>query len=210
MTRGLTVALVGTDGSGKSTVAARLLREAGGPVRVVYMGLNSSKANTRVSLSRVADRLVDHESDDFRGGRPDTRGRMWAAVRLGYRVLEESLRFTEIAVLRRRGYLVVMDRHVRFDHVLGDESRGRLSERLHRAFLQRLTPLPDLLIWLDVPVATAIARSGEGTEEYHDRRRSAYGRAVAAGGEDAVRIDATQPIDDVVGEVMRTVEAHRR
>lgn len=204
MARGLSVALIGTDGAGKSTVAHIVSRAQGRKTRVIYMGLNPSRATTRVSLSHIANRIVTHPEPDFRGGRKDTHGRLWAAIRLVYRIAEETLRFANVAWHRFRGDLVLMDRHFRYDHVLDDDPEERLSERIHHWYLERLTPEPDLVIFLDVPASVAIRRSGEGSLAYHERRQKAWIR-YAETRSNVIRIDADRALDDVVGDVMGAI-----
>lgn len=198
--RGATVAVIGTDGAGKSSVVAALLEASQRPARVVYMGLNPGKANTP-SIGK----LVGRSTSDFRGETGDPHGPLWRALRTVYRILEETMRFVAVARYRRAGELVLLDRHFRFDHALGTRLT-RLSDRVHVWFLEHLTPLPDLVLYLRVPADVAMARKGEGSEAYHLKRITAYD-AYAERMDRVTAIDATRPLDDVVAEAERAIDA---
>ena len=197
--------MVGTDGSGKSTVTQALHRRLGYPTRVIYMGLNSARVNVRLSLAPVVERAVGIEGGDFRSGNPRRRGYVWNGIRLLYRVLEESLRFLTVAYHKALGRVVLMDRHFRFDHALITSKDDGVSERLHRLYLEHLTPMPDLVILLDVPSTVAMERSREGSMRYHDKRRSKLTEA-ASSMPNMARIDATKEIEAVVAEAERLIE----
>ncbi|HSD81046.1 MAG TPA: hypothetical protein VLB47_10305, partial [Solirubrobacteraceae bacterium] len=61
-------------------------------------------------------------------------------------------------------------------------------------------PRPDLVIFLDAPPEVLHARKGEGTPASLARRRREY-LQLAETTEHFAVVDATQPLDDVVGQV---------
>jgi thymidylate kinase len=172
--RGLTVALLGPDGAGKSTAASALAGSFPIPVRTVYLSParpQPRKAPPGVGLLlRLADLL----------------GR-WARG-FGHRA---------------RGRLVVFDRYP-YDALLPPRRPlGRLG-RLRRAVLGRACPPPALTVVLDAPGALLHARKGEHDPEALEAERRGFlalarGRrhAVvldAAQDADAVRRDLTAAI----------------
>ena len=73
-----------------------------------------------------------------------------------------------------------------------------------RWLLRHAYPKPDLFIFLDAPPAVLLARKGEGTLEFLERRRREY---LQIG--DVVRhfvvVDADRPPDEVADEVGRII-----
>jgi hypothetical protein len=145
---GLSVALLGPDGAGKSTIAEYL--EEGAfpvPVRRVYLGL----------YGRGAD-----------GGDRGPSGRFGLAGRLAW--LER--RSLGARCQQARGRLVVYDRHV-LDVTVGGSGAGPKA-RLRRWLLAHAVPRPDLTIVLDVPGDELFRRKGEHDPATLERRREGY------------------------------------
>lgn len=217
--RAFTVALVGADGAGKTTIARRLERDHPLPVRYLYMGVNSSASNRLLPTTRLLLRL--QPSRAVRGGGPPDparartrpagiRGRARAAVRSGLRVgnlvAEEWYRQLRAWVHVRRGTVVVFDRHFLTDfhaHDICSRDSLPLSRRLHGFLLAHAYPRPDLVICLDAPPEVLHGRKAEGTIDLLARRREEYLDQAASG--DMVVIDASRPLDDVADDVFAVV-----
>ena len=146
--RNATVALVGADGAGKSTVSGRL-RRAGlpAPVKTIYMGVNLEASSLMLPTTRLL--LVAKQA---RGGRPDlvasrlddaTRpadpaGGRWRrsardSARMTVWMLEEWLRQLVATAYTARGFIVVFDRHFFADYYHADVAgvRRGMVGRLH-------------------------------------------------------------------------------
>jgi thymidylate kinase len=210
-----TVALVGPDGSGKSTVARRVVEGLSRTSRYRYMGVN---LETDVSVLPTT-RLV-LELKRRRGGRPDLTARfertprtsslarraargLVDGLRLAVWVSEEWYRQALVWNDERAGRLIVMDRHFLCDAIVtaaagpGDPA---WASRLHVAMLRRLYPRPDHVVILDVPVETLQARRPDDDATDLQRRRAAYlGLADAMPG--VVIVDAAAPVDVVVDHI---------
>jgi thymidylate kinase len=221
--RGFTVALIGCDGAGKTTVARALERESGLPVRYLYMGVGTDSVNRTLLTTRVAHELKrrraaarpaaeaahrgpDGAGDRAAGGTPARRhGRARAALRLANRLAEEWYRQLIAETYVARGAIVVFDRHFLADyHAIDVTGAGRpLSRRIHGFMLARAYPRPDLAVFLDAPPEVLYARKGEGTIASLTRRRQDYRGLVDSGGaaDKAAVVSATQPLDAVVAEV---------
>ena len=222
---GFTAALVGCDGAGKTTVARALERDSTLPVRYLYMGVSSDSSDRQL----VTTRLVHHVKRR-RGAPPDTAGppelppsapppaplprrlrrSLRAALRLANRVADEWYRQALAARDVRRGRIVVFDRHYIADFHAA-EIAGRaptVTQRLHGLMLSRLYPRPDVVIFLDAPPEVRHARKGEGTLASLTRRRSEYLKLGETTDRFAV-VDATQPLDAVVGSVTRLLRDHQ-
>src|SRR5262245_18588027 len=129
-TKMFTVALLGPDGAGKSTIGRKLEQVSPLPVKYVYMGVNLESSNMVLPTTRLW-----LEVKRARGQRPDiTRPRkdyfldrqqqsftkkftrsLKSALRLVSLTVEEWFRQIVVWSYNLRGYLVILDRHFYFD-----------------------------------------------------------------------------------------------
>lgn len=212
-----TVALIGPDGAGKTTLTKRMVESDGLPLRYLYMGVDIAKSNVALPTSRLINALKqrygsqDHRPASTRGDDSASYARRFlkscrAGLRLTNRIAEECYRQLVSWSYQLRGFVVLYDRHFIFDFApeiqehLGDS----LERRLHQGFLSRLYPRPDLVVFLDAPGEVLFARKGESTVAELERRRQAFlrhGRKLP----NFVTVDATRPLDEVYEEIMTHV-----
>lgn len=220
----VTVALIGPDGSGKTTVSDLLQTELGLPVTSIYMGVNMHRGGVLLPHTRllVAMRRRGRGDDpeaasdiDTPRSEPATLPRralasMRSSVWLAHWLAEEAYRFWVAHRQIRRGRVVIFDRHFFADLVAGDIRRNgtprRLTRRIHVFMLQHVFPKPDLVVCLDAPAEILYARKPEGTIELVRRKREESLAAVRAFPHSLV-IDATRPTDEVVNEIATTIRS---
>lgn len=221
-----TVALIGPDGAGKTTISTQLCERLPYRVARIYMGVNLDEATHMLPATRLL-RSIRRGQGDTDGSppaprpvavggvaatRPTRLGRTLVATRAAARLLfwwgEEWYRLAWATAYRRRGHLVLFDRHFLSDFHATDvvaRGHGRLSRRLHGHALLHWYPRPDVIIVLDAPAEVLFARKGEGTLASLEQRRRDY-RAL----EGLVRrfevIDTTQPVDVVVAHIGCIIE----
>src|SRR3954452_10639065 len=137
--RGFTVALIGCDGAGKTTVARALERDAGLRVRYLYMGVSADSSNHQLPTTRLAQRLKAAGATRPPATSPLGRARRSAraVLRLANRRAEEWYRQLLAQVHVRRGRIVIFDRHFTADfHASDVTARPRsLTRRLHGLLL---------------------------------------------------------------------------
>lgn len=150
--RGFSVAVLGPDGAGKSTLCEGLASKIGVPTRRVYMGLWQGEEGQERSLAQAGLAAA---------GRP----------------LKVWRRYLEARRHTASGRLVVFDRHV-YDALLPPEPPHVWAKRLFFGFLAHAAPGPDLVLVLDLPSEVAIKRRPEENAERLRGLRAQY-RALA-------------------------------
>lgn len=214
-----TVALIGPDGAGKSTIGRKIQEISPLPMKYVYMGVNLESSNLVLPTTRL---LL--EVKRIRGQRPDisvprdvyfqsrTRKKLTkrlaegtkATLRMVNLMAEEWFRQLIVWYYQLRGYSVLFDRHFYFDYydhdVANTDPKRPWSSRLHGWMLQKLYPKPDLVIFLDAPSDILFARKPERTVEILESKRQEYVRLRAVMENFAV-VDVSQPIDVVIRQV---------
>lgn len=217
--KGFSVAFIGPDGAGKSTITRHVVGRLGPQARRLYMGVNLEEANVALPTTKLV--LMVKRS---RGGRPDlsawpttegTRRRrlMRDTARIVNLIAEEWYRAIIAGYHQSRGRVVIMDRHFLADywkHDISpdDPSTRSVLSRVHGFLLRKLYPRPDRMIFLDAPAQLLLERKSEATEEYLVRRREEYaelGRSLGT----VVRVDTDRPLSDVVDACVDIVEQMR-
>jgi len=215
-----TVALVGADGAGKTTIARRLENSSALPIKYMYMGVSPIASNYALPTTRAIAALkrMMGQNPDMAGPPDPTRKKapprnpvkralksVKSSAQLANRVAEQWYRQLLAWYFQRRGYIVLFDRHFFADYYAHDvavdgEKRSAFS-RLHGYLLNHVYPKPQLIIFLDAPASVLLERKGEGTLELLEHRRQEY---LQLQGQVAhfARVDAARPLEDVEREVV--------
>jgi thymidylate kinase len=214
-TRGVLVVLVGTDGSGKSTVAdglAARLAGCGFPVRQAYFGMARGNLPGVALARRLLAGPLPGRAGTGMAGQPAApapldrpllrRAAAWFyAAEYGWRYA------TEVLPHRRRRRVVVCDRWVYDLH----ESPwpGSPAARV----VQRLLPAPDVLVLPDAPAEVIHRRKPERPVAEQARQQARYRQLLAAAGCRVATLvaDTSGRDPDPVGPVLAAVvrAAHR-
>jgi thymidylate kinase len=166
---GLSVAVLGPDGAGKTTLAQGLRDSLAIPTRYVYMGM-WKEGRLQQILSHVP------------------------GLNLLLMLFQLVARSFRLSYFRWRGCIVILDRFS-YDAVL--VTRGATwRQRVTAALVLRMSQSPDLIVVLDLPGEVAFARKGEQDVATLDEWRAAY-RALESGSAQLVVLDATEPIAEV-------------
>lgn len=220
-----TVALIGADGSGKTTIANMLLKSPPVKMKYLYMGLNIESSNYALPTSRFVYKLKLlkykkknkdlkniklknlslHELNDDRY--TDTRNRLGAIARLINRLAEAWYRQLISWIFQIRGYVVLYDRHYIFDSATNQTDKAdknrRLTSKIHHWMIHNMYCKPDLTILLYAPAEILYERKKEADLEYLEERTRSF-LSIGKRLENFVKVDATQPIEKVFRDVYNT------
>jgi thymidylate kinase len=207
------IALIGPDGAGKTTLT-RMLESSGIlPFRYLYMGVDLNASNIALPTSRLfqrwqarAHRASAHPTGDIR--RVPVRTSARGIIRLLALLAEEWFRQFVSWYYQLRGFTVLYDRHFVFDFApeLAGNAPEPLDKRLHRWFLRYLYPRPGLVLFLDAPGELLFARKGDSNPHELERRRQVL-LQLGSSTPRFRRVDATRPLAEVFAEVAQHVVA---
>jgi thymidylate kinase len=215
---GRSVALIGIDGAGKSTVAHDVVGRLPFDAGYLYMGVNLDASPVMLPTTRLALAIKRR-----RGGRADmTAGHGESAsrrngpiasirrlVRIANWLAEEGYRALLARRIQRRPAVVVFDRHFFCDYYASAVAPGRrrgLDARIHGYVLRRWYPRPDLTLFLDAPPEVLVARKGGETVERLAQRRLEYLDLQGVMPTYQV-VDADRPLGEVVDDVVGRIVA---
>ncbi len=216
---GRSVALIGIDGAGKSTVAHELIGRLPFDASYLYMGVNLAASPVMLPTTRLAlaikrrrggnpDMTVGHSEPDSRHGGPLAAARR--LIRITNWLAEEAYRAALARRIQRRPAVVVFDRHFFADYyattIAPTNRRRPLDARIHGYVLRHWYPKPELTLFLDAPPEVLTARKpGESLErvakrrlEYLDLERVLPAFQV---------VDANRPVGEVVDDIVGRIVA---
>jgi thymidylate kinase len=220
----LTVALIGGDGAGKTSIAKKLEKDCPLPTKYLYMGINPQAGEFSLPTSRLNYALkkrnykkalennkvseIEDISANYLEYSKTSRSPVRTILRHFNRLLEAFYRQSVSVYYQMRGYIVIYDRHPLFDTApLMKVSKKNIDSRINdfnHWVISNLFPKPKLSIYLDAPAELLYLRKGESTPDYLDRQRSAYLKQGEKT-KNFICVDSTQPLDEVFDEVQRIV-----
>jgi len=191
--KGVSVALLGPDGAGKSTLAAGLRESVPLATRSLYMGMQAGASVPGKTWTA-----------------PQASGPRRRRRRLPVRLARQTRRLFRLArrsvlawALVNSGHLVIFDRFP-YDAEVHWENVNRPGARLRLWLLRRAVVEPDVVVFLDVPGEITFQRKGEHSPELLELRRNRY-LSLAARLEHAHVIDATRNASEVRATVTSLV-----
>ena len=217
------IAVIGCDGSGKSTVSEEILAWVRdyGPAATAHLGKQSGNIGRAIAgwplIGPWMGRLIVRKTDKTRTQRDKKKapGFFVALILMAF-LLRRLYRFQRMLALRRKGLIIVTDRYPQLD-LLGASDSTDLSAtasgsavvrwlaRREQAAYEWMTSFrPDLVIRLNVDLDTACARKP-------DHRRELLRDKVAAipllkfNGAPIVDVDATLPLAEVLAAAKAAV-----
>jgi thymidylate kinase len=209
--KGAIIALIGIDGSGKSTfskILANYFAKRGLKARALYLG------NHGISLGKCylfyLSLPLDITTGRFlpKGYKNSHRESRLSTFLFLMSKLLPFLNYVLIVLpylwfYKKRGYIVVADRYV-YDHILNTIKQGRFSSVLSRLLL-RFTPVPLLTLVFDIrPEVAYLRKNGEKSLEDLRILRSLYNKLLKI--IRAKRIDAECDFHEVFMKITNSLE----
>ncbi len=213
-----TIALIGADGSGKTTIAKKILENPPVKMKYIYMGLNIESSNYALPTSRLIHflkvyrykkknnikakikNLSIHTINEDR--KEDTRGVLGATFRTLNRISEHLYRQLIAVFFQLLGYTILFDRHYLFDGAIDkvNNKNYRLSSRIYSWLLYNVLPKPDFTLFLYAPPKVLHQRKIETSLEYLEGKNKSL-EYIGSNVKNFVKIDATLPLEEVLNIV---------
>ncbi|WP_173569082.1 nucleoside/nucleotide kinase family protein [Acetobacter conturbans] len=212
------IALIGCDGSGKSTLTADLTRILGEkrPVMACYLGLGSGDLGRRIGhlplIGPLLERVLTKKAKTTRSPGQKIPGPVTALVVYGFSLLRYS-RFRKMQRARQEGFTIVTDRYPQTEIPgicdgpglsaarPGDRFVAALA-RSERSLYEKMARVwPSLIIKLEVDPQTAHSRKPDHDQAMLEAKVKAVDR-LTFGGAHVVSVDARAPYEDVLKRVI--------
>jgi thymidylate kinase len=214
--RMFSVALLGPDGVGKTTIARRLVETSALPAQYLYIGPNYDAANYVLPITRWWVKRAQRAAGETAAQGATTQRR---SVRKSIRrwlggvhgLLQGTLHQLYLHLVARyllyQGYVVVFDRHLTLDYQLTlDREKQPFSLRrgVRWVLYRAVCPDPDLVICLDAPPEVVFARKQELSLAVLAERRRQY-RSLDGKVKHLAVVDASRDLELVVDDVRQVV-----
>lgn len=218
------IAVVGSDGTGKSTLTADLVKKLQ-KYRATerrYLGLISGEDGDKIKRLPLVgvwlERRLAAKSDKTQrmGNKPPA---LWAALIMFGFSLWRAANLRKVQHLAQSGVLVISDRFPQAE-ISGfyydgpgigvERAKGwlmtRLAEREQRLYQQMALCRPELIIRLDIDVDTAFSRKPDHSYEELKDKISAMVR-LQYNGSRIIELDAKAPYDEVLGKALNAISS---
>lgn len=218
---GLTVAVVGPDGAGKSTVIAAMRDWLAWRVNVREYYIGSARPSRRTRTLRTASRLARALARRTAGiGLFDLLASVATAARYLGDAGDRAERVRTGRFLAARGALVIFDRFPlpgvwvgeremdgpRIPTIQGWQDQAILRAMAHRErALYAAIPPPDHIIWLSLDPAVALARKPNRAPGTVAQKALALEQAALEHVAPVTRVDAALPLEDVLRTVRHAI-----
>ena len=205
------IAIVGTDGSGKSSVSAALLgwMQARRPTRLHHLGKQTGHLGRAIARWPLVGRRLDTAIVRKAGVAPgsDAPDALAALVIFAFS-MRRVRRFRRMLADRRRGVAILADRFPQLAVPGPMDGLGLtrakpsaltrwLAARERRQYEWMADHAPDLVIRLNVDLATALARKPDHRPSSL-RTKIEHVPRLTFNGAPIVDLDATRPLDEVI------------
>jgi thymidylate kinase len=222
----VTVALVGGDGAGKTTIANILEKSFPDSFKYLYMGTSLLSPTKTLPTSRIArylkrialrkdvngsgKTLSEYPSSSDFHYTPLKFSVISHALRVINRIAEATYRIIISLGYQLRGYVVIYDRHFLFSVNPPPNSRiqtytyHELVDYLEYLFFTYIFPKPNLVIFLDAPAEVLYLRKREANIALLKMMRETI-LSLGKRTENFFQIDATQSIERVLAEVTQVI-----
>ena len=216
------IAIIGCDGSGKSTVSEEILNwvQGYGPAVAAHLGKQSGNIGRAIAqlplIGSLLDKFIARKTDSTRAQREKKTPGLLVALIIYAFSLRRLRRFKRMMAQRHQGLIIVTDRYPQLEFPGAYDGTGlsvtapgnwfvRWLAKRERVLYEWMTSYrPDLVIRLNVDLDTACARKPDHRRELL-RDKVAITPQLTFNGAPIVEIDSTQPLAQVLAEAKAAV-----
>ena len=216
------IAIIGCDGSGKSTVSEEILNwvQGYGPAVAAHLGKQSGNIGRAIAqlplIGSLLDKFIARKTDSTRAQREKKSPGLLVALIIYAFSIRRLRRFKRMMAQRHQGLIIVTDRYPQLEFPGAYDGTGlsvtapgnwfvRWLARRERVLYEWMTSYrPDLVIRLNVDLDTACARKPDHRRELL-RDKVAITPQLTFNGAPIVEIDSTQPLTKVLVEAKAAV-----
>lgn len=216
------IAIIGCDGSGKSTVSEEILNwvQGYGPAVAAHLGKQSGNIGRAIAqlplIGSLLDKFIARKTDSTRAQREKKTPGLLVALIIYAFSIRRLRRFKRMMVQRHQGLIIVTDRYPQLEFPGAYDGTGlsvtapgnwfvRWLARRERVLYEWMTSYrPDLVIRLNVDLDTACARKPDHRRELL-RDKVAITPQLTFNGAPIVEIDSTQPLAQVLAQAKAAV-----
>lgn len=217
-----TIAIIGVDGSGKSTVSAEVCKWLGKdyPVRSCHLGRQTGTIGRKIAklpfLGKKLDKKIFGKSN---AARSDQGPKAGVALVIFLLSLRRVYRFYKMLRLKKQGFLIVTDRYPQTSVIGGldgpdftvDNPKSliaRLLTRLERRLYNwMVSHKPDLVIRLNVDLETAMQRKPDHRLHSMERKIATFEQITFNGAPIVDLYSHKQPLAEMIQEVKERISS---
>ncbi len=215
------IAIVGTDGSGKTTVSSSVIDfvRRYGSADTAHLGLKSGDVGRAIQrlplIGKALDRYITRKASRARDKKDKIPGPGTALIIYGFSALR-VMRFKRMMRKRESGQIIITDRYPQIDvpgfydgpglsaAKAGDRFTRWLADREFRHYAWMASYHPNLVIRLNVDLETAYARKPDHKLESLRQKVEATPK-LTFGGAPIVDFDSKEPLDTILSKVRTTI-----
>ena len=216
------IAIIGCDGSGKSTVSAAILdwMQGYGPAVAAHLGKQMGNIGRSIAslplIGKLLNQFIVRKTKSTQTQREKKTPGLFVALVLYAFSLRRLRRFKQMMAQRKQGFIVVTDRYPQLEFPGSYDGTGlsitapgnflvRWLARRERAQCEWMTSFrPDLVIRLNVDLDTACARKPDHRRELL-RDKIAITPQLTFNGAPIVEIDSSQALPKVIEQTKAAV-----
>ncbi len=215
------IAVVGSDGSGKTTVSSAVLAFVSryGAAETAYLGMKSGDVGRMIKalplIGPAFEGYLQGKANQARNTAEKMPGPFTALAIYGFSLLRMA-RFKRMMRRRRAGHIIITDRYPQIEvpgfydgpglsAAMADSWFTRwLAQREFRQYAWMASHQPDLVVRLNVDVKTAFDRKPDHAIELLQQKVEATSQ-LTFGGAPIVDLDSREPLEKVVSLVEQAV-----
>lgn len=205
------IAIIGCDGSGKSTISERLIVFINqyGPAVKVHLGKQAGNVERQLVKLPLLGKKLGKTIDRKKVRVAKSKIGVVSALVMMIFVLRRLFRFRRMLRLRKQGLIILADRYPQMqipgaydgvllpEHIPGKPFINWMAGREHQAFRWMTSYKPDLVLKLNVDIDVACARKPDHRRESLEKKVAVTSKLNFPDSE-TVDIDVNQPLDHVL------------